>query len=486
MQNAQNFADNSFMNKLQAEQNNINSKNTIKPNNINKSKQSKSENDEANDVKEKDDKKSSDTNSSKYIPENNVLASLFFTQTNINDTNNNTQNGEELNIDSNSSGDKFNNLINNEINKISADVNEQLNGSFTNINNTNANNTSVLDNNAIKNNKELLQKLSDALGGKLGTVEAQQVTVSDGNQTQSAFYVKTAGQEPSLDQTAAKFENKFDPASLNQATNDGANISQDKAGMDSGNANSNHSLFVENKPIMNDGNNSTNMNNGQNNNSDSNSNNSQATPDIVTNEVKDIVSEALKSIDSFKVNDNASTDKTTNTTNFVDNGLSAQAATNNSNQTTTTAQVSNSSVAQNIPSVAMTMYKKFQNGEKVFTIRLDPAELGEIKVELKMDAQKKVTAIVSTDKSDTLMDLSKHAKELTQSLQNAGLDMQEGDIQFSFDGQNKNQNPYGNERRNQNQNLTFANNSNNSAEIETSQTEPQYQSWRKGRVSLLA
>lgn len=89
----------------------------------------------------------------------------------------------------------------------------------------------------------------------------------------------------------------------------------------------------------------------------------------------------------------------------------------------------------NIQSLAAIMVRKHFNGEKTFTIRLDPPELGEIKVELKIDKDKKAKAIISASNHEALGDLTKSVKELAQSLKDGGVDINEEDFEFNLNNQ---------------------------------------------------
>lgn len=94
----------------------------------------------------------------------------------------------------------------------------------------------------------------------------------------------------------------------------------------------------------------------------------------------------------------------------------------------------------NLQAIAATMVKKFQNGDKKFFVRLDPPELGKIEVELKISADNKVSAILKTENPQALNELMKGARDLVNSLNQAGFDLTENDLTFSLNS-NGNQNP---------------------------------------------
>lgn len=85
------------------------------------------------------------------------------------------------------------------------------------------------------------------------------------------------------------------------------------------------------------------------------------------------------------------------------------------------------------PALAATMMRKFQNGERSFFIRLDPAELGAINIELKMGVDKKLRAVIAVEKPETLSELSKSIDNLAASLSDAGMELAENGISFTLD-----------------------------------------------------
>ncbi len=72
------------------------------------------------------------------------------------------------------------------------------------------------------------------------------------------------------------------------------------------------------------------------------------------------------------------------------------------------------------------------NGENTrFEMRLDPPELGRIEVRLDFSRDHRVTALISADNPQALTDLVRHARELQQILESAGLEL--SDTGLSFD-----------------------------------------------------
>lgn len=92
-----------------------------------------------------------------------------------------------------------------------------------------------------------------------------------------------------------------------------------------------------------------------------------------------------------------------------------------------------------IPMLAAAMMRRISNGLKEFTLRLDPPELGRVDVRLTMGADKKVRAVVSTDRPEALKDLALSARDLTRALQEAGLDLEENGLSFSMNDQGSSQ-----------------------------------------------
>ncbi|MFN8918551.1 MAG: flagellar hook-length control protein FliK [Hyphomonadaceae bacterium] len=92
-----------------------------------------------------------------------------------------------------------------------------------------------------------------------------------------------------------------------------------------------------------------------------------------------------------------------------------------------------------IPMLAAAMMRRISNGMKEFTLRLDPPELGRVDVRLTVGPDKKVRAVVSTDRPEALKDLALSARDLTRALQEAGLDLEENGLSFSMNDQGSSQ-----------------------------------------------
>lgn len=92
-----------------------------------------------------------------------------------------------------------------------------------------------------------------------------------------------------------------------------------------------------------------------------------------------------------------------------------------------------------LPMLAAAMMRRISNGLKEFTLRLDPPELGRVDVRLTVGTDKKVRAVVSTDRPEALKDLALSARDLTRALQEAGLDLEENGLSFSMNDQGSSQ-----------------------------------------------
>ena len=92
-----------------------------------------------------------------------------------------------------------------------------------------------------------------------------------------------------------------------------------------------------------------------------------------------------------------------------------------------------------VPLLAAAMMRRISNGLKEFTLRLDPPELGRVDVRLTVGTDKKVRAVVSTDRPEALKDLALSARELTRALQEAGLELEENGLSFSMNDQGSSQ-----------------------------------------------
>lgn len=81
--------------------------------------------------------------------------------------------------------------------------------------------------------------------------------------------------------------------------------------------------------------------------------------------------------------------------------------------------------------VAREIVRRFEGGNTRFELRLDPPELGRVEVRLDVSRDHRVTAVIAADSPQALTELARHARELEQMLQGAGLEL--GDNGLSFD-----------------------------------------------------
>lgn len=81
--------------------------------------------------------------------------------------------------------------------------------------------------------------------------------------------------------------------------------------------------------------------------------------------------------------------------------------------------------------VAREIVRRFDGGNTRFELRLDPPELGRVDVRLEVSRDHRVTAVIAADSPQALTELARHARELEQMLQGAGLEL--GDNGLSFD-----------------------------------------------------
>lgn len=81
--------------------------------------------------------------------------------------------------------------------------------------------------------------------------------------------------------------------------------------------------------------------------------------------------------------------------------------------------------------VAREIVRRFDGASTRFELRLDPPELGRIDVRLEVSRDHRVTAVIAADNPQALTELVRHARDLEQELQSAGLEL--GDNGLSFD-----------------------------------------------------
>lgn len=86
--------------------------------------------------------------------------------------------------------------------------------------------------------------------------------------------------------------------------------------------------------------------------------------------------------------------------------------------------------------LAAQITRKFNDGGRVFDIRLDPPELGRVEVRLELGPDNKVSALLSAERADTLSELQRNARDLEKALSDAGLELGEDGLSFSLSEDN--------------------------------------------------
>lgn len=82
--------------------------------------------------------------------------------------------------------------------------------------------------------------------------------------------------------------------------------------------------------------------------------------------------------------------------------------------------------------VAQEIVRRFDGDTTRFEVRLDPPELGRVEVRLEVTRDNKVSATVVADSPQTLVELARHARDLQNSLQAAGLDLADNGLSFDL------------------------------------------------------
>lgn len=88
--------------------------------------------------------------------------------------------------------------------------------------------------------------------------------------------------------------------------------------------------------------------------------------------------------------------------------------------------------AQSAQQLAAQITRRFNNGNRVFDIRLDPAELGRVDVRLEMTGDNRVQALLTAERPETLIELQRAARELERMLNEAGLDLDQDGLNFQL------------------------------------------------------
>lgn len=98
----------------------------------------------------------------------------------------------------------------------------------------------------------------------------------------------------------------------------------------------------------------------------------------------------------------------------------------------TAADVNMARAAPAAAQVSREIIRRFDGGNSRFEFRLDPPELGRVEVRLEVTRDHRVTAVISADNPSALAELARHARDLEQSLQSAGLDLSENGLSFDL------------------------------------------------------
>jgi flagellar hook-length control protein FliK len=109
--------------------------------------------------------------------------------------------------------------------------------------------------------------------------------------------------------------------------------------------------------------------------------------------------------------------------------MTAQASTPVQVQTQTVAEVSR---AVPMEQLAVEIATRAGKGERRFDIRLDPPELGRIDVRLEIDSKGNTTTKLIVERAETLDMFQRDARGLEKALQNAGLKLDAGGLEFSL------------------------------------------------------
>jgi flagellar hook-length control protein FliK len=100
-----------------------------------------------------------------------------------------------------------------------------------------------------------------------------------------------------------------------------------------------------------------------------------------------------------------------------------------------TASVDHSVAVRAMPAaaqVAREIVRRFDGDNTTFELRLDPPELGRVEVRLDVSRDHRVTAVISADSPHALTELSRHARDLEQMLNDAGLQLSDSGLSFDL------------------------------------------------------
>ena len=108
-----------------------------------------------------------------------------------------------------------------------------------------------------------------------------------------------------------------------------------------------------------------------------------------------------------------------------------QNAANQSGNSQNTARTGRSMVEQ----VTVKITKAIQAGNDKITIQLRPANMGRVEVKMEVAQDNRLNVLVIVDRADTLEQLQKDSRELQRGLQEAGLQVDNGDLNFNLRGE---------------------------------------------------
>ena len=126
--------------------------------------------------------------------------------------------------------------------------------------------------------------------------------------------------------------------------------------------------------------------------------------------------------------------------------------------------------------------RRFDGRTTSFDIRLDPPELGRVDVRLEVSRDQRVTATISADTPQALHQLARHARDLEQTLQSAGLQLSDSGLSFDL--------RQGNDGRAQNNNdsaapVSASTRADASTPDQTPIARPRLESWRGVRLDMM-
>jgi len=82
--------------------------------------------------------------------------------------------------------------------------------------------------------------------------------------------------------------------------------------------------------------------------------------------------------------------------------------------------------------MAAQIAQRFNEGSRIFDIRMDPPELGRVEVRLEVGSDNTVRALLAAERTETLAELQRSARDLERALADAGLELGEDALSFSL------------------------------------------------------